>query len=340
MDKHSLLEKPRLIDVIHHEPLGHEDHDHEHSHPEALVTPLSATVIIGGQATSALTQVAGMGYEVYDRGVLDAIHTVNPATTMDLIHNVGDVVGWAGHTALAAGNLLSNNSITRRKLKLGTYVTISTMGGLSVAEGARSLIAGSHDYAQNYFSGAGSVMSLGAAALTGTLTYLALKRKGYKGVRDVWKNSADKKMAIHAGTDVATAAASFMSTLPNMHHSIGSIASIVGGAALASVFRWTRKNLADEEHHCVVHGDHSHDDVRHEHYSEEDHHHAHDTPPDRLTVADLVPGYRQKSWSEGVRYKGRHRQERQSILRRGVKIGAAIARRALKFGRTLQSSSV
>lgn len=318
MGKHSLLERPRLIDVIPHtseeyidEHNGHDhhdDHDHDHAY-DALVSPLAATVIVGGQATSALTQMAGMGYEVHDKGITDAIDTINPATSMDLIHNVGDVVGWAGHSALAAGKLLSRDPVSRRRLKLGTYITISSMGGLAAAEGARSLMAGSHDYAQNYLTGAGSVMSLGAAALTGTLTYLALKRKGYTSVRDVWKSGADKKMAIHAGTDLATATASFMSTLPNMHHSIGSIASIIGGVALASVFRWTRKNIEDEEHHCVVHGAHEHDE-----------HH----PATRLSVAELVPGYQQKSWRESMQYKGRHRREREPVLRRGVKIGKAM----------------
>lgn len=317
MRKHS-VEAPRLRDA--------------HDHHEGL-SRRSAAWIVGAQALAATTQLAVAGFQLASKGFLEGIQALNPATAMDAVHNIGDAAGWAGHALLEGKNFLTEDPRKQQRLRLGTYATISTMGDVSMVEGTRSLISGTHEYTQNIMNMGGGVVSLGAAALTAAITHASLKRKGYTRLRDVWKSHSDKKMAIHSISDAATASASFASTLPNMPHSVASVASIVGGATLAYTFRWTKENLQDTEHHCAVHGgheshdhhhghDHAHDHDHHSH-SHSRHHEPHEHMHGPVTVQELLPGYSKKSWFEQLRTPGRHRQEKRgSWWRKSVAIGS------------------
>lgn len=298
------------------------------SSQEALISRWGAVGIAGAQALAATTQLAAAGSQIIGRGFAEGLQIINPATVVDSIHNIGDVIGWVGHTTLDSRNFLTDDPVKRRRLKLGTYATVSTMGGISMAEGARKLVVPTHDYAHTYANIVGGAMSLGAAALTAAITYSALRRKGYTRLRDAWKTKNDKKMAIHAGSDMATATAAFVSTLPNMPQSVANIASIVGGATLAYTFRWTRNNLEDDEHHCAVHGHHHHDhddDDRHAHDHIHHHDHTHDAAHhhEPVAVQELLPSYKKRLWVNQLRTRGRHRPEKQrSWWRRPVAVGS------------------
>lgn len=212
-----------MMSIEHH-------HDHEHpsgciKHNEALVPKWQAKIITAGQLGAAALQTVGLL-----KGAL------NPAAAIDLVHNVTDSISWGGHAALVSSD---NKSRKMGKMRTFTYGAISLGGGVSVAEGIRNLTVSGHEYATNAMNLAASSVSMGAAAVTATLAYRGIRKRGFRNVSEVLRSRHDedaKGIAIHAGSDLVTAGSALASSLPHMPSTVGGVAAIAAGSVCATYF--------------------------------------------------------------------------------------------------------
>ena len=215
------------MSIEHH----HHDHNHSHDHHsgcikhnEALVPKWQAKLITAGQLGAAALQTVGL-----IKGAL------NPAAAIDLVHNITDGISWGGHATLAS----SNKGQKKEKLRTYTYGAISLGGGASVIDGIRSIAVTGHEYATNAVNLTASSVSMGAAALTATLAYQGIRKRGFRNIREVLKTKEDedaKGIAIHAGSDLVTAGSALASSLPYMPSTVGGVAAIAAGSVCATYF--------------------------------------------------------------------------------------------------------
>lgn len=213
------------MSIEHH----HHHHNHDHhsgciKHNEALVPKWQAKIITAGQLGAAALQTIGL-----IKGAL------NPAAAIDLVHNVADGISWGGHAALAS----SDNSQRKEKLRTYTYGAISFGGAASVVDGARNIAVSGHEYVTNAVNLAASSVSMGAAALTATLAYRGIRKRGFRNVHEVLKskdNEDAKGIAIHAGSDLVTAGSALASSLPHMPSTVGGVAAVAAGSVCATYF--------------------------------------------------------------------------------------------------------